>query len=85
MSRRIDRTTEHSCPGLAQDIAYFTAQGRSYFRCAGEESSDHPAITVHYAQFSMICAECRRECLDESDVAPATCHYCGADLDAVAA
>ena len=77
-ARQIDRTTTHSCPGLEHDVAYFTAQGRSYFRCAGD--CPNP-ITVHYAQFSMICAECRRECLDESDVAPEACVYCGADHD----
>jgi hypothetical protein len=76
LTRRIDRTTDHTCPGLARDIAYFAATDRSYYRC-GE---GHPAITVQYAQFSMICAECRRECLDESDVAPAFCLYCEASL-----
>ncbi|TMQ09882.1 MAG: hypothetical protein E6J90_37080 [Deltaproteobacteria bacterium] len=78
MTRLIDRTTDHMCDGLAADIAYFAAEGRSYFHCAGEE--DHPDILVHYAQFSMICAECRRECLDDSDVEDATCNYCNASL-----
>lgn len=69
--RLIDRTTDHTCPGLERDRAYFAAQGRAYFRC-----DDHANIPVQYAQFSMICAECRRECLDDSDVEDATCNYC---------
>lgn len=80
MPRLIDRTTTHTCPGLERDQAYYAAQGRSYFRC----DEGHPPITVHYAQFAMICVECRRECLDDNDVAPETCVYCGADHDAEA-
>lgn len=75
-ARAIDRTTEHLCPGLARDLAYFAAQGRSYYRC-GEGC---PPITVQYAQFAMICADCRRECLDDSDVAEGVCVYCSAVL-----
>jgi hypothetical protein len=73
--RRIDRTTDHMCDGLARDIAYVAAQGRSYFRCG-----DHADIPVHYANFSMICADCRRECLDDSDVADTACAYCAETL-----
>lgn len=69
----IHRTTDHHCAGLDADIAYFAAQGRNYFRCG----DDCDPINVHYAQFSMICSDCRRECLDESDAAVATCAYCG--------
>ena len=76
MPRQIDRTTTHTCPGLERDRAYFAAQGRDLF-CCGD---DHPRITVQYVQYPTICAECRRECLDESDVAPETCAWCGQTL-----
>jgi hypothetical protein len=78
MRTAIDRTTDHTCPGLVADIAYFAAQGRSYFRC--EHADGEVAIPVHYAQFSMLCAECRRECTDQSDVQPTTCAYCSQAL-----
>lgn len=42
----------------------------------------HAPITVQYAQFPHICADCRIECLGDDDVADATCQYCGADMDA---
>ena len=75
---RIDRTTEHMCAGLARDVAYYAAQGRTYWRCSHSDSE--VAIPLHYAQFSMLCAECRFECTDDSDVEPVTCVYCGEAL-----
>ena len=78
MTRLIDRPTTHTCSALERDRAYFAAQGCDLFRCG----DTCPPITVHYAQFEMICAECRRECLDDSDVAAEACAWCGADHDA---
>lgn len=74
---RIDRTTEHVCEGLAKDAAYFAGQARPFLSCANCEAP----IDVHYVQFASLCATCRRECTDESDVAPAACAWCGQDLD----
>jgi hypothetical protein len=74
----IDRTTTHDCAGQAADRAYFAAQGRAMRTCVNCEA----AIDVRYVQFSHLCADCRRECTDASDVAPEGCAYCGAALDA---
>lgn len=73
-TRLIDRTTDHLCPDLARDLAYFADQGRSYYACGW--SNNCPPITVHYAQWPAICADCRRECLDDSLVKEAACVYC---------
>ena len=76
MTRAIDRATTHTCPGFEADRAYFAAQGRDMYSC----DEGHPPITVHYAQYPAICAECRVECLEEADVEAVTCAWCGEAL-----
>jgi hypothetical protein len=72
----IDRVTSHMCAGLSADIEYMQSTARSYFRCANCET----AIPVHYVNFSMLCAECRLECTEESDSEEDVCTYCGERL-----
>jgi hypothetical protein len=76
----IDRTTDHMCPGLAADIAYradYTGPGaRSYYNCVNCERD----FTEHYAQFGLLCRECRYECTEAADVADEACVYCAAIL-----
>jgi hypothetical protein len=70
--QRIDRITDHTCPGLERDIAYFANIGQAYFHCVNCNAT----IPTQYVQFSMLCSACRVECTDDSDVEPATCNYC---------
>lgn len=77
MSRlTIDRTTDHSCVKMESDIAYFASQGRPARECV----NCNVAIPQHFAQCALLCADCRRECLDDNDAELENCVYCGVTL-----
>lgn len=74
---RIDRLSDHTCDGLATDAAYLKSKKRPQFVCVNCNAE----IPVHYAQFSSLCADCRIECTDESDVKTEVCNYCNETIN----
>lgn len=77
----IDRTTNHTCPKQEAEKAYMASYGRALFECVSEYPSC-PRIDVQYVYFPVLCANCRIECTDDSDVEhePTNCVYCGEEL-----
>jgi DNA-directed RNA polymerase subunit RPC12/RpoP len=75
--RDIDRTTTHTCANLRLDRAHQKRHNLPMYTCVNCERP----INVHYVQYAHICSECRRECLDHTDVVRnIRCTYCGERL-----
>jgi hypothetical protein len=74
---QIDRVTTHLCDAMRADYAYCATQGRDMDTCV----NCNVHIPVRYAQFAVLCKDCRYECTDASDVETETCVWCGTPIE----